>query len=117
MSCSKSNKAIKPIVGIWNGTLTVDGQPQVGELIYTFDIRADSTIVTQSEGTDGNTYTNHGTWSLSGNSFQSITAADLNGVIQTQTAIYNGEDGTLTNGIWKNQNGSAKGTFSLKRVN
>jgi hypothetical protein len=107
---------LNPIVGLWVGTLTAINEPSAGALYYSFDIRADSTILTQSEGADGNTYFNHGTWSLSGSAFSATTSADLTGVVQTITAVYS-DSGRLSSGVWANKDGSASGTFALKRIN
>ena len=111
---------VNPIVGLWVGTLTAVNEPQAGALYYSFVIRADSTILTYSEGADGNTYFSTGTWKLTGTAFSATitsTSAANKGTVQNLTATYNKSDGSLTSGIWQNAAGNASGTFSLNRVN
>src|SRR6058998_3978826 len=91
-----------PIVGLWVGTYKVleGGKGDVGtdNLYYSFDIRNDSTILTQGLGADGNTYYSVGTWSLHGKTFTAtITTTNLSqqGVVQSVTADYNEKTGTL----------------------
>ncbi len=111
---------VNPIVGLWVGTLTAVNEPQAGALYYSFDIRADSTILTYSEGADGNTYFSTGTWKLVGIVFSATitsTSAANKGTVQNMTATYSKSDGSLSSGIWKNVSSSASGTFSLNRVN
>jgi hypothetical protein len=121
-SCSKSSNSptpTNPIVGLWIGTLSADNEPQAGALYYSFDIKADSTILTVSQGADGNTYYGQGTWTLTGSAFKATTtstSANNLGVVQTITAAYS-NNGTLSSGVWKNQNGTATGTFALNRIN
>jgi hypothetical protein len=100
--------------------LTAVNEPQAGALYYSFDIRADSTILTYSEGADGNTYFSTGTWKLTGTAFSatitSISAANK-GTVQNLTATYNKSAGSLTSGIWQNALLDASGTFTLNRIN
>jgi hypothetical protein len=113
-------KPSNSIVGLWIGTLTAINEPQAGPLQYTFDIRSDSTILTASEGADGNTYYSAGTWSLSGTAFSATitsTTATNKGVVQYLIAVYSQTNATLSSGIWGNALGNASGTFSLNRVN
>jgi len=110
---------INPIVGLWVGTLTAVNEPQAGPLYYSFDIRADSTILTYSEGADGNTYFSTGTWKLVGTAFSATitsTSAANKGTVQNITATYNKAGGALSSGIWQNALGNASGTFSLTRI-
>jgi hypothetical protein len=109
-----------PIVGLWVGTLTAVNEPQTGALYYSFDIRADSTILTYAEGADGNTYFSTGTWKLTGTSFSATitsTSAANKGTVQNLTATYNKPAGSLTSGVWENALHDASGTFSLNRIN
>jgi hypothetical protein len=108
------------IIGLWIGTLTAVNEPQAGPLTYSFDIRADGTILTESEGADGFTYYSAGTWTLSGTAFSATiisTTATNKGVVQNITAVYNKTNGTLSSGVWQNASGNASGTFSLSRIN
>lgn len=109
-----------PIVGLWVGTLTAVNEPQAGALYYSFDIRADSTILTYSEGADGNTYFSTGTWKLTGTAFSATitsTSAANKGTVQNLTATYNKSAGSLSSGIWENALHDASGTFSMNRIN
>ncbi len=108
------------IIGLWIGTLTAVNEPQAGQLSYSFDIRADGTILTESEGADGFTYYSAGTWTLAGTAFSATitsTTATNKGVVQNLTAVYNKTNGTLSSGTWQNVLGNASGTFSLNRIN
>jgi hypothetical protein len=85
-----------PIVGLWVGTykIEVGDKGDIGRdnLYYSFDIREDSTILTQGLGADGNTYYSVGTWSLHGKTFTAtITTQNLGvaGTVQDVTANYN----------------------------
>ena len=109
-----------PIVGYWIGTLTSINEPSAGELYYSFDIRSDSTIITQSQGADGNVYFNLGTWTMKDSAFTATTistASANSGVEEILTAVYSKYYGTLSSGVWKNKNGVAGGTFKLSRIN
>ena len=118
LSCSKKNDPpapTYPIVGTWKGTLTGVNEASFGPLFYSFIIQADSTITTQSTGTDGKTYYGAGIWKLNGTSFTAKSIS--NGTAQTISATYSESKGTLTTGIWSNDNGSDSGTFSMTRSN
>jgi hypothetical protein len=111
---------LNPIVGLWVGTLTAINEPQAGTLYYSFDIRSNGSILTQSLGADGNSYYSEGTWTLSGTAFSAtITSTTLSnkGVVQQLTAIYNKDNGTLSSGVWGTVGAIANGTFSLARIN
>lgn len=111
---------VNPIAGLWIGTLTAVNEPQAGNLYYSFDIRPDSTILTYSEGADGNTYYSQGTWKLVGTAFTATitsTSAANQGTVQYLTAVYSKTNGTLSSGIWANALMNASGTFTLSRVN
>jgi hypothetical protein len=111
---------LNPIVGLWVGTLTANNEPWAGTLYYSFDIRANGSILTQSLGADGNTYYAEGTWALTGTAFTATitsTSASNKGVVENFTATYNKEDGTLTDGTWETVGAVATGTFSLSRIN
>jgi hypothetical protein len=108
------------IIGLWIGTLTAVNEPQAGPLTYSFDIRADGTILTESEGADGFSYYSAGTWTLAGTAFSATitsTTATNKGVVQNLTAVYNKSNGTLSSGVWENVLKDASGTFSLSRIN
>ena len=117
-SCSKNSSShTQPIVGSWTGTRTIDNTPtreDLGLLTCSFDIRADSSIFMQWLGNDGNTYYYQGKWTLDGSSYKASVfgASDINLLL---TAIFN-TNGTLSSGRWDNANGSAGGTFEMKRT-
>ena len=111
---------LNPIVGLWIGTLTANNEPAAGTLYYSFDIRANGSILTQSLGADGNTYYNEGTWTLSGTAFSATTTCTTvpyKGAVEKLTAIYDKENGTLSSGVWEAVGAVASGTFSLSRIN
>jgi hypothetical protein len=118
-SCSKSSTSHSyPIVGSWSGTRTIDNTPtreDLGVLTYHFDIKADSSISTQGLGNDGNTYYYQGTWALDGTAFKG-SVYGAGGINLILSAVFN-SSGTLTSGRWENSNGSAAGTFEMKRDN
>ena len=111
---------LNPIAGLWIGTLTANNEPLAGALYYGAAIRADGSILTQSQGADGNTYYNEGTWTLSGTTFSATitcTTVPHQGVVENITAIYDKENGTLASGAWETVGAIATGTFSLSRIN
>jgi hypothetical protein len=111
---------LNPIVGLWVGTLTANNEPGTGNLYCSFDIRADGSILTQNLGTDGNTYYNEGSWTLSGTTFSATTTcttAPFKGVVENYTATYNKDNGTLSAGAWETVGAIATGTFTLARIN
>jgi hypothetical protein len=115
-SCSKTNNApTYSIVGTWTGSLTGVNEANFGLLYYSFIIKSDSTIATQSTGTDGKTYLGNGTWKLNGTNFSAKSVS--NGTAQTITAIFSSSRGSLTSGAWSNDNGTDSGTFTMTRVN
>lgn len=121
-SCSKTNNTPtnpNPIVGLWMGTYT--GTEVAGKnLYYSFDLRADSTVLSQSLGGDGNTYYSSGTWSLSGTNFTAtITAQNFSnaGVVQNITATYSSANGTLTGQAVHASDATKIFVFTLNRVN
>jgi hypothetical protein len=115
-----------PIVGLWIGTYKIEqgtkGDVGTDNLYYSFDIRDDSTILTQGLGADGNTYYSVGTWSLHGKTFTAtITAQNLEvaGTVQDVTADYDAKTGTLNSGVVKNvdPNYPFTASFVFKRTN
>jgi hypothetical protein len=119
-SCSKSNSSpanSNPIVGLWIGTATYP--PSSVSLYYSYDLRADSTLLFQGLGGDGNTYYGAGKWSLSGSSFTATysgTNLSNDGVVINVTAVYNSTTGTLIGSQVVSTNAGAIGQFSLNRI-
>jgi hypothetical protein len=117
VSCSKSSAThTYSIAGSWTGTRTIDNTPtrvDLGVLTSSFEIRADSSISIQWMGNDGNTAFYQGSWSLAGSAFKA-SVSGAGGTSLVLTAIFN-SSGTLSNGKWENVNGSASGTFDMKR--
>ncbi len=69
------------MVGLWVGTFTANNDPAAGSLNYKFDTRADGTIITQSQGADGFTNNNQGTWiPASDTTFTDTTISITNGI-------------------------------------
>jgi len=116
-SCSKSSSShAQPITGSWTGTRTIDNTPtraDLGMLTASFDIKSDSSLSMQWLGNDGNTYYYQGKWTLDGPAYKASVfgASDVNLLL---TAVFN-TNGTLSSGRWENANGSAGGTFEMKR--
>jgi hypothetical protein len=110
-----------PIVGLWTGTYSITaGAPLVDSLYYSFDIKADSTILVQSVGANGLTYYGSGRWSLHDSTFvATIRTYNLSeeGVIQTATATYHKNNGALRNGEVSHTEGVFKASFTLFRIN
>jgi len=110
-----------PIVGLWVGTYTIDGNPSGSSYYYGFSIFPDHTIIQQGGGSNGQIWTATGTWSLSADSTFScdVHSTDLSSPTNTQhiTAKYSAANGTLSNGRWTyTTGGTSTGQFSLERV-
>lgn len=125
-SCTKDDDndvLTYPIVGLWTGTFKVVAGAQdvgVGNLYYSFDLKADSTMLVQSLGADGNTYYSTGTWSLSGTAFTAkytTTNRETEVVTQDAVAVYNKDNGSLSNGVITSAGSDSRFEFNLTRVN
>ena len=108
-----------PIEGLWIGTYTVDGQSKVGEQYFSFVIKPDGTLITDTKGASVQ-HLAIGTWSLK-DGILSCTYTYIYGistnvsVTQTSTATWD-KTGKLV-GTWKNDSPLVTGTIALKRVN
>ena len=110
-----------PIEGLWIGTYTYDDQPSVGQQYFSFVIKPDGTMITDTKSSNQQ-YLAKGTWNLNGTTLTCnytyvYGPAPGTGTIQSTSATWT-NDGKLT-GTWINvspANGST-GTFSLTRVN
>lgn len=122
-SCKKDPDIQTPesIHGLWIGTYTVDGQPGVGQQYFSFVIKPDGTLINDTKSA-GQQHLNIGNWTLSGNSFSVTTLCVYGhssniGVQETHTATFDSNNGTFTNGIWKNKPPlTGSGTFSISKV-
>jgi len=120
-----SSKEFRPCVttfqmqGLWIGTYSVNGQPELGERYFSFDIKPDGTIITEGMA-ENVTSLATGTWTMSGKdfsaSYQVIRGLSSNiGTKQKASATFD-NSGKLT-GVWSNVNTSTEGTFTLYRIN
>jgi len=120
-----SAKEFRPAVttfsmqGLWIGTYSVNGQPELGERYFSFDIKADGTII--MEGMAENvTSMATGTWTMNGKDFSAsyIVTRGLKSHIGMKQKVWATFDnsGKLT-GLWSNVNTSTEGTFTLYRIN
>jgi hypothetical protein len=108
-----SIKPLPTIVGIWIGTYQISGTPT--SYYYSFDLRADSTLLYKAVGSDGNTYYGEGTYTLTGTAFAfTFTALNLSqaGAVQTGTGTYSASTANIT-GNWQNQGTVVEGTYSV----
>jgi hypothetical protein len=118
---ARNNECNSPIEGLWIGTYTQNGQPQLGERYFSLAIRPGGTMI--SDGKVGKTDTNlsTGTWTLTGDtlkcSFTCVYGLQNNvGVLQSYIAILD-QTGKLT-GKWNNfLSPASSGVINLRRVN
>jgi len=121
--CSKSNDNAapsNPIVGLWIGTQNPDDGSATFPLYYSYDIKSDSTMLVQGEGSDGNTYYLSGTWSLNGTIFTAqLTTQNFGqaGVKQNISATYNSSLGKLSSGTIQSVGINYSATFTMDRFN
>lgn len=110
-----------PIEGIWVGTYTSDGRPDLGNLYSCYIIKPDGTIINETMG-DGVQHFNVGTWNLTGNSFSATTTCVYGyhtniGIVLSHSGTFSETEGTLTNGIWRMvPPKSQTGTFTVSKV-
>jgi len=110
-----------PIEGLWIGTYSFDGQPSLGQQYFSFIIKPDGTMISDTK-LSNQQYLALGTWSLNGSILTSAFSyiygpAPGAGTAQTTTATWD-NTGKLT-GTWKNvsPDNGVTGTFTLTRVN
>ena len=122
ISCKKNDTCplpTYPISGLWIGTYTAEQVPSQGSLYYSFIIKPDGKVLTESLGGDGKTYYASGTWNLTGSTFiYSITTFE-SGINQTGSLTFS-DQGNLTDGTWQDINNSPNlnGTFpTMTRIN
>lgn len=125
VSCKKDHPVIYPVEGLWIGTYTVDQNPNQSPLFYSFSVKPDGTILTESKGGDGVSYYSEGTWTLTGDQF-AFTIKTINvepSPIKQSGKLTFHNSGKMTNGTWEDienpytKTGN-KGKFStMNRVN
>lgn len=98
------------IQGLWIGTYTVAQFPSQGSLYYSFIIKPNGVLLTESLGGNGATFYATGTWSLTGSSFTYSITSVSTGVRQTGSFVYNTTTGLLSSGTWQDVNSSANNT-------
>jgi hypothetical protein len=123
-SCVKEIKADTPttstINGLWIGSYTVDGQPDLGQQYFSLIIKPDGTMIADTKGQNVQ-HLAPGTWELSGStltcSFTCVYGLPVNiGVKEISTAAWD-KTGKLT-GTWKNDpSPGGSGTITLTKVN
>ena len=124
-ACEKDDDDPDPtpgtIEGLWIGTYTVDGQPNLGQQYYSLVIKPDGTVINDTKW-ENQQHLSVGTWTLNGDSFEA-TATCVYGlpvnidVTETHTAKFDKTNGTITNGTWENPPPlTGSGTFTLTKV-
>ena len=109
------------IEGLWIGSYTADGFPNLGQQYYSLIIKPDGTVINDTEA-ENEQHLAPGTWTLTGDSFTCTTTCVYGfpvniGVTQTHTATFDKTNGTLTNGVWENVPPKVgSGTFTLTKV-
>ncbi len=124
--CEKDSDDQDPIPatieGLWVGTYTVDGMPNLGQQYYSLVIKPDGTVINDTKG--ANQQNLHiGNWTLTGNSFSTTVTSVWGspytvGTIQTHTATFDKANGTVTNGVWMDVDAppNYSGTFTMTKV-
>ena len=110
------------IEGLWIGTYSVNGHPNVAPEYYSLIIKPDGTVVNETRGLNQQHFS-VGNWALTGNSFTCTTTcvygASVNiDAVQTHTATFDKTNGTITNGIWTDVVSplNLTGTFTMTKV-
>lgn len=124
-SCKKDPPVKYPVEGLWIGTYTVDRSPNQAPLFYSFSVKPDGTILTESKGGDGVSYYSEGTWTLTGDQFSfAITTINVEPLpIKQSGKLTFHNSGKMTEGTWEDvENPYTKpgntGKFStMNRVN
>ena len=123
-SCKKANAQTAttfPIQGLWTGTYITDGQSSLGPQYYSFAIKPDGTIITDTK-LSNQQYVALGNWSLTGNvlttSYTYINGGS-SGIATTQSTTATWDNSGKLTGSWKNvsPNNGSSGTFTLSRIN
>ena len=115
-------KCQSTINGLWIGSVTVDGRPDMTHY-YSLIIKPDGTMINDTKNAQGTQDLNVGKWTLLGDTLTCITTCVYGipenlGIVEKHTAIFNQSTGTLTSGTWENYpNPYGKGTFTVTKVN
>jgi hypothetical protein len=115
--CDPINNDPVEIVGFWEGTYKVDGNPALGEQYFNLLIKSDGTSTNEGKWYD-DLVINVGTWTLSGTTITIQQDNVFGGAANPQilTATFDSVGGKLTNGDIQNQSGTNSGTFeAVKR--
>jgi hypothetical protein len=120
-TASTTTPAKYPIEGLWIGTYSFDGQPTLGQQYFSFVIKPDGTMITDTK-LSNQQYLALGNWSLTSSTLTCAFTyiygpAPGVGTAQTASATWD-NTGKLT-GTWQNVSpaNGVKGTFILTRVN
>ena len=108
-----------PIEGLWIGTYTTDGQPSQGQQYFSFVVKPDKTIITET------IFSNQqqlalGMWLLTGSNLtSSFTYIHGSGVGTEQSTSATWDKSGKLNGTFRNVSpaNGVTGTFTLTRVN
>ena len=122
ISCSKDNDPApnSSIEGLWVGTYSVDGYPNLGQQYFSYVIKPDGTLIndTKSNNTQNLCV---GTWTLNGTtlsgSYKVVYGESVNiNITQTSTATWD-KSGKLTGSFQNTTIDNTTGTFTLTKVN
>ena len=127
-SCKKDDDTVIPITttysieGLWRGTYSVDGSPQLGQQELNLTIKPDGTMVNDSKA-GPQQHIALGAWTLTGDTAFVCTATCVYGYpnsigdMQKHTATFSKTTGQLTLCTWINlPAGTGSGTFTLTKV-
>lgn len=107
------------LVGIWVGTYTARQVPEQGELYYSFIIKPDNTLITESKGNDNRTYLHLGEWEIKDSFFTYKLQGVMNDVIQHGRLKIN-DCNNMSAGTWRDINNrpNLNGTFpAMRKIN
>lgn len=116
--CPDSSKSV---LGLWIGTYTINGSPQLGTQYTSYVIKPDGTVTNESMGSNVRHF-NIGNWSMNGDTLVCYTdcvfgSASNIGVKQKHIAIFNKTKGTFSSAIWQNfPNPTGSGVLTLTKI-
>lgn len=125
-SCKKDESTITPttynVVGLWSGTYNVKGDAGIGNQPFSLTVKQDGSVLVETKFF--NEYqVAKGTWTLSGDQF-SCTYTYIYGAgastntMQSASATFNKNNGTLNSATWVNVNPNTgqNGALVLSKV-